>query len=164
MPTHVYLPQRNPARWYDRLLVHPFDNAIGLICALFGALMVLALASSGEYNPSTSMMRLPPHIGFITSSCLAVGGVLSLVGLHWYGETVSRGWHLERSGWLFVTAGLGGYGLAVGYFFPEATVTWLVPGLLSVAAFLRFLSLVYIERNTRHTLTVVRKETRGNDE
>lgn len=163
MPTHVYIPPRTPPKWYDRIMVHPFDNAIGLLCLLFGGLMVVALASHGGYTPSTSMMRLPPYIGFSTSACLAVGGVLSLTGLHWWGEMVSRGWHVERAGWLFVTAGLAGYGIAVVYHFPSATVTWLVPLLLGSAAFLRFLSLVYIERNTRHTLSVVRQESRGNE-
>jgi hypothetical protein len=161
MPTHVYQPIRNPANWFDRLLVHPFENVIGVICFLFGALMVAALTSNGGYNPSSSMMRLPAYIGFLTSSCLAVGGALSLLGLHWIGETVSRGWHIERVGWLFVTGGLAGYGVSVGVHFPSSTIAWLVPSLLAVAAFLRFLSLLLIERNTRSTLAAVREETRG---
>lgn len=163
MPTHVYMPTRNPARWYDRLLVHPFDNAIGVLCFLFGALMVAALASGGAYNPSSSMMRLPAHIGFVVSSCLSLGGVLSLVGLHWIGETVSRGWHIERFGWLFVTAGLAGYGIAVAFHFPGATSSWMVPLGLAAASLLRFLSLIFIERNTRTTLAAVREESRGTE-
>ena len=161
MPTHVYHPTRNPATWYDRILVHPFDNAIGLLCFLFGALMVAALASNGGYSPSSSMMRLPVYIGFLTSSCLAIGGWLSLLGLHWTGEAVSRGWHIERAGWLFVTGGLAGYGVSVAVHFPESTIAWLVPGVLAAAAFIRFLSLLFIERNTRITLAAVREETRG---
>ncbi|CAN7465809.1 hypothetical protein LJR013_003186 [Pseudarthrobacter oxydans] len=161
MPTHVYIPSRNPPRWYDRLLVHPFDNAIGVLCILFGALMVAALASGGGYNPSSSMMRLPVYIGFIVSSCIALGGILSLVGLHWIGETVSRGWHIERFGWLFVTAGLAGYAIAVAWHFPSSTTSWMIPGVLAAAAMLRFVSLILIERNTRTTLAAVREETRG---
>jgi hypothetical protein len=161
MPTHVYIPIRTPPRWYDRVMVHPFDNAVGLLCVLFGALMAVAFASSGGYNPSSSMMRLPAHIGFVVSACLALGGVLSLVGLHWTGETVSRGWHIERTGWMLVTAGLAGHAIAVAYFFPSATASWLTPGILSAAALLRFLSLFLIERNTRTTLAAVREETRG---
>lgn len=161
MPTHVYIPSRTPPRWFDRIMVHPFDNAVGFLCFAFGALMVAALASGGWYNPSSSMMRLPAHIGFVVSSCLSTGGVLSLVGLHWTGETVSRGWHIERFGWLFVTAGLAGYAIAVAWHFPGSTTSWLVPGVLALAAFLRFLSLIFIERNTRRTLTAVREESRG---
>lgn len=160
MPTHVYLPTRNPPTWYDRLLVHPFDNAVGFLCFAFGALIAAAFLSGGAYVPSSSIEKLPMHIGFVVSSCLATGGVLSLLGLHWTGETVSRGWHIERFGWLFVTAGLAGYGIAVAWHFPGSTASWLIPGVLATAAFLRFLSLIFIERNTRRTLTAVREESR----
>jgi hypothetical protein len=161
MPTHVYIPPRNPPRWFDRVLVHPFDNAVGVLCLAFGLLMVAAMLSEGSYNPSASMMRLPPQVGFVTSACLVAGGVLSLVGLHWDGETVSRGWHIERAGWLFISGGLAGFGIAVAHFFPHSTTTWLIPLVLSAAAFLRFLSLVFIEKNTRKTLTEVREESRN---
>lgn len=161
MPTHVYIPPRTPPRWYDRVMVHPFDNAVGMLCFLFGLLMVAALSSGGAYNPSSSMMRLPAHIGFITSSCLMVGGVMALTGLHWIGETVSRGWHIERTGWLAITAGLAGYAIAVAWHFTASTTSWLIPAILALAAFLRFLSLIFIERNTRRTLVEVREESRG---
>lgn len=163
MPTHVYQPTRNPPRWWDRVMVHPFDNAVGLLCLLFGALMAYALTTGGGYNPSSSMMRLPPLIGFVVSACLTVGGVLSLVGLHWTGDTVSRGWHLERGGWLFVTAGLAGMGGAIAWFFPASTNSWLLPSILALAAFVRWLSLIFLERNTRRTLAVVQGEARGQE-
>jgi hypothetical protein len=142
-------------------MVHPFDNAVGLLCLLFGVLMAVALLTRGGYNPSSSLMRLPPLIGFVVSACLTLGGALSLVGLHWTGDTVSRGWHIERAGWLFVTGGLAGFGAAVAWFFPGSTNSWLLPGVLALAAFVRWLSLILLERNTRRTLAVVQKESRG---
>lgn len=160
MPSHVYIPVRNPPRWYDRVMVHPFDNAVGVLCILFGAVMLLALTVE-DYHPSSSLLRMPQWIGFAVSASISVGGVLSLLGLHWTGESVSRGWHLERFGWLGVAAGLGGYGVAILFHFPGSTTSWLIPLVLTVAAFLRFLSLVFIERNTRRTLTAVQDEIRG---
>lgn len=160
MPSHVYIPVRNPPRWYDRVMVHPFDNAVGVLCILFGSVMLLALTVE-DYHPSSSLLRMPQWIGFAVSASISVGGILSLTGLHWTGETVSRGWHIERFGWLGVAAGLGGYGVAILFHFPGATTSWLIPLVLAFAAFVRFLSLVLIERNTRRTLTAVHEELRG---
>lgn len=159
MPTHVYHPSRTPASWYDRILVHPFDNGVATLTAIFGLVMLVALSRQG-FNPSTSMMRLPvPGATAVALGC-AAGGPLALIGLHWTGETVSKGWALERFGWLLVTGGLGGYAIAVAWNFPGSLYSWLVPAILAACALLRFISLVLIERNTRRTLSAVREERR----
>lgn len=160
MPTHVYIPRHTRLTWYDRVLVHPMDNAVAVLAAVFGFTMLVALARQG-FNPSASMLRLPHLVAAVVAVCCAAGGVLSLLGLHWRGETVSRGWAIERAGWLCITGGLAAYGISVGWNFPGSLYSWLVPALLALGAFLRFISLILLERNTRQTLTQVREEQRG---
>lgn len=162
MPTHVYHPSRTPATWYDRVLVHPFDNAVAILASIFGFSLLAALTHYG-FSPSASMMRLPAWVAVAVAAGCAVGGPLSLIGLHWTGETVSRGWGIERIGWLLVTGGLAGYAIAVGWNFPGSLYSWLVPTILALGAILRFISLVLIERNTRRTLSVVREERRESE-
>ena len=162
MPTHVYHPSRTPATWYDRILVHPFDNAVALLGTIFGLVMLMALTRYG-FNPSASMMRLPAWVATAVALGCAAGGPLALIGLHWVGETVSKGWALERVGWLLTAGGLGGYAIAVAWNFPGSLYSWLVPAILALGAILRFISLVLIERNTRRTLSVVREERRESE-
>jgi hypothetical protein len=162
MPTHVYHPSRTPANWLDRILVHPFDNGVAVLTTIFGVTMAAALVTYG-FNPSTSMMRLPVWVATaVTFGCVA-GGPLALLGLHWTGETVSKGWAIERLGWLLVVGGLGGYAIAVAWNFPGSLYSWLVPAILAACGLLRFVSLVLIERNTRRTLSVVREEQRESE-
>lgn len=160
MPTHVYQPTRAPATWYDRILVHPLENSVAVLSFSFGILILLGLIRYG-FNPSSSMMRMPVPVATAVALSLALGGLLSLLGLHWIGETVSNGWAIERAGWLAVTGGLAGYGIAVGWNFPTSLGSWMVPAILAVGTLLRFVSLILIERNTRRTLHVVREESRG---
>lgn len=162
MPTHVYHPTRTPPTWWDRILVHPFDNVMGALSTIFGVVMLVALTRYG-FNPSPSLMRLPAWLVTAVAIACTLGGPMALVGLHWSGETVSRGWSIERVGWLLVAGGLSGYTLSVAYNFPGSLFSWLVPALIAVGAFLRFISLVLIERNTRLTLSEVRKEQRGQE-
>lgn len=155
MPTHVYHPLHSPPRWYDRLLVHPWDNIFAVLTTVLGLLMVAALARQG-FVPSASIGKMPGGISLALALCCIVGGPLTLTGLHWTGDTVSRGWALERLGWLSVAGGLGGLSICIAYNYPSSVYTWLLPGAIAVGAVLRFVSLVLIERNTRRTLTVVR--------
>lgn len=156
MPTHVYKPLRYPPTWWDRLMVHPLDTMAAVIALLF-AIFLGASALAPGFKPSPSLEELPFYIGIVLALWFAAAGTLVLIGLNWQGEEVSRGWALERFGWLLSAGSFLGYSLSVGFYRPESLFSWGVPLALAVGSVLRFWSVVLIERSTRRTLEEVRE-------
>lgn len=155
MPTHVFHPTNNPPTLWDRMLVHPLDNAVGAISVLFGLTAGMSLVVSG-FSPSASVDDMPWGVIFALSVFLLAGGIMALVGLHWTGDTVSDGWALERFGWLLSSAGFIVYTIAVYSSFPNSMYSWGVPLMLSLGCALRVWSVVRIERGTRQMIREVR--------
>lgn len=157
MPTHVYQPHRNPPTWLDRLLVHPMDTIVALIALVFGALVAVSLAFPG-FIPSLSMDRMPTLAVVPVSATLFSGGFLSLVGLNWQGEDVSKGWALERFGWLLAAGGFVTYAISVSWHYPTSAFSWGLPLLLGSGCILRIWSIALIERSMRRTIAKVKGE------
>lgn len=155
MPTHVYKPTRYPPNWWDRLMVHPLDTTVAVVALMFALLLGLG-ACIPDFQPSASVEELSAVGGIILALAFAAAGVLVLVGLNWHGEEVSKGWALERFGWLLVAGGFIGYAISVCVYRPDSLFSWGVPLALSIGALLRFWSIVLIERTTRRTLAEVR--------
>lgn len=157
MPTHVYQPTRNPPSWLDRLLVHPMDATVAAASVVFGALVAASLFVPG-FIPSKSMDQMPLLVVVLVSVFLAAGGVLSLIGLNWSGDDVSTGWALERFGLLLSGGGFVAYAISVSWHYPESVFSWIVPLMLGLGGFLRFVSVLMIERHTRRTIAEVKGE------
>lgn len=155
MPSHVYHPLNDPPTWWDRVLVHPLDNAVALLSFLFGITAGSALLFP-QYVPSTSMDNMPSAVVAAVALFLAAGGVLEILGLHWWGDVVSDGWAFERFGWLLSVGGFTTYAVAVAISYPNSTYAWGVPLVLSLGCLLRFWSVVKIERSTRRLIAEVR--------
>lgn len=156
MPTHVYHPTRVPPSLWDRILVHPLDNTASVISVLFGMTAVGALLFPG-FIPSASMDQMPDLLVVTVSVFLVVGGLLELFGLHWWGDVVSQGWALERTGWLLSFGGFVTYAVSVSWHYPHSLYAWGVPLMLGMGCLLRFWSVVKIERSTRRMIAEVRK-------
>lgn len=154
MPTHVYKPIRNPPHWWERVLIHPFENVFGAGSAFF-ALIVTAALLCESFIPSVSMDKMPLAVAILAATLSGAGGLLALVGLHWTGDSVSKGWILERSGWLAVIGGLATFAISVAWHYPGSVFSWGFPAVGAAGALLRFFSILMIERDTRRTLMVV---------
>lgn len=156
MPTHVYRPLRNPPTWWDRLMVHPLDTTVALVALVFSLLLALSVVFT-DFKPSSSLEDMPTYICAAIAVAFAAGGTLVLVGLNWMGEEVSRGWALERFGWLLSAGGFIGYAIAVSWHHPASVFSWGIPSALALGALLRFWSIILIERSTRRTIEEVRR-------
>lgn len=155
MPTHVYQPSRNPPTWRDRLLVHPTDTTVALIAILFGVLVVLPLFFP-DFTPSKSMDKMPWQIVVLVSGFLGTGGVLSMLGLNWWGDDVSKGWAIERFGWVLSGGGFATYAISVSWHYPESMFAWGVPLALGIGSIFRAWSIALIERATRRKVAEVK--------
>lgn len=156
MPTHVYQPPRQPATWWDRLLVHPLDTTAAVIMLFMGIASAVALAT-GTYTPSASLEELPGAVMALVAGFLLAGSLLILLGLNWSGDEVSHGWAIERFGWLLGAGGLLTYSASVLAEFPQSTFAWGVHLLLGAGGLLRFWSILKIETMTRRTIAAVRE-------
>lgn len=146
MPQHVYLPTRNPLRWFDRLLVHPMDHAAATIAAIYGFVLSILRPILGV-SPSESFSKLPEWIVYGSGIFLLAGGILVIAGHHWPDEVVTRGWAIEQGGWI-LTAG-GFVALALAFTYLGAFTGIVVGGALGVGASLRWLSLVLMRRGAQ---------------
>lgn len=155
MPTHVYKPVNNPPTLWDRLLVHPMDTTVAVVSLLFGVIIGLSICVPG-FIPSQSMEQMPLFVAALFAVFTFAGGVLTLIGLNWWGDVVSHGWALERFGWLVSVGGFLGYAISVAWRFPDSVFAWGVPLALGLGGLLRFWSIVMIERSTRRTIAEVR--------
>lgn len=146
MPQHVYLPTRQPPKWYDRVLVHPMDHAAALIAAVYGVCLSILFPATGQL-PSDSFADLPEWIVFGSGLFLMLGGVLVILGHHWSDEMVSRGWGIEQGGWTF--AGGGFVALALSFGFTGNFTGIVLAGALGLGSCLRWLSLVLMRGGAR---------------
>lgn len=146
MPQHVYIPTRQPARWYDRLLVHPMDHATAVIAFAYGLVLVILRPLLGA-SPSETFSELPEWIVYGSGAFLLAGGVLIIAGHHWPDEVVTKGWGIEQFGWI-LTAG-GFTALAISFTFLENFTGIVVGGALGAGACLRWLSLVLMRRGAQ---------------
>ncbi|UTM47040.1 hypothetical protein [Glutamicibacter mysorens] len=154
MPTHVFQPSRNPPRWWDRLLVHPLDMTVAVVAVIFG-LLVIASLFIPEFIPSKSMDKMPDPVIILVSGFLGTGGVLSLVGLNWWGDKVSHGWSIEQFGWWLAAGGFATYAISVAWHYPGSAFSWGVPLSLGLGSVIRAVSIIMIEQSVRRTLAEV---------
>ena len=101
---------------------------------------------------------MPLLVVILVSSFLAAGGMLSIVGLNWLGDDVSTGWALEQFGLLLSGGGFIAYAISVSWHYPDSIFSWIVPLMLGLGGFLRFISVLLIERHTRRTIAEVKGE------
>ncbi|MDJ0321818.1 hypothetical protein [Pseudarthrobacter sp. PS3-L1] len=156
MPTHVYKPLRNPPSWWDRMMVHPMDTVVAAVAVMFGVLVALSLLTPLGFIPSKSMDKMPWAIVVLVSGFLGTGGLLALVGLNFSGDNVSKGWAIERLGWLLSSGGFVTYAITVSWHYPGSIFSWSVPLALGMASALRCLSIALIEKSTRRTIAEVK--------
>lgn len=155
MPTHVYRPLRNPPTWRDRLLVHPLDTTVAFIALVFAVLVLLSIIVP-DFIPSKSMDRMPWPVVILVSGFLGTGGGLALIGLNWSGDNVSKGWALERLGWILAAGGFITYSISVSWHYPSSAFSWGIPLLLGFGSILRCWSIIRIEKSTRRTIAEVK--------
>ncbi|MFB9798346.1 hypothetical protein ACFFON_15515 [Arthrobacter citreus] len=133
------------------------DATVAAVSVIFGLLAAASLIAP-DFIPSKSMEQMPLLVVVLVSSFLAAGGVLSIIGLNWSGDDVSTGWALERFGLLLSGGGFVAYAISVSWHYPESVFSWTVPLLLGLGGFLRFASVLMIERRTRRTIAEVKGE------
>lgn len=155
MPTHVFHPTNTPPTLWDRLLVHPLDNAVATISVLAGLTAGLSLLVPG-FAPSKALGVMPWGIIMGLGVFLLAGGIMAILGLHWLGDTVSDGWALERFGWLLSFAGFIVYTISIYTTSPTSMYGWGLPLVLGLGCALRVWAVVRIERSTRRMLLEVR--------
>lgn len=148
MPTRIFIPTREPPLLWDRLRVHPFSNPTAFLFIVSGLLLIVG-GLYPDFAASPAMAMTPWVLELFTGGLLLSGGILVLTGLHWSGETVSRGWHIERMGWAFVAGGLVSYSIPVFNIYPNSVFSWLWPLCFTVGAVMRILALRAIEQSTR---------------
>lgn len=149
MPQHVYTPKRYPPTWWDRVLVHPMDHAAALIALTFGVLMALVYPITGAV-PSPAFNNVPWWLNWGAGAFLLVGGAAVLVGLHWTGDKVSAGWGVELGGWALATGGLAAVALAFAA--GQSPAAWMIPGILTLGALIRWWSLWMIIQRARRAV------------
>lgn len=148
MPSHVYLPQRDPLTVWDRARTHPWENTLAALAVLSGPLLIVAGAAP-DFRPSNALAQLSSAAEFGAGVCLTLGGIAALVGLHWPGDMVSTGWKAERAGWLLCAGGWATVTIAVVAAYPGSALTWLMGAALGVGGLIRAAAVHAIERATR---------------
>ena len=151
MPTHVYQPTHTPPTWRDRILVHPLDTIVAGGAILLSVLVLISVLVPG-FIPSQSMDRMPLFIVVAVSGFLGTGGLLALIGLNWQGDSVSKGWAIERLGWLLAAGGFATYAITVYWHYPHSVFSWIFPLILAIGATTRCWSVALIERDMRHSI------------
>ena len=159
MPTSSYSTFNDPPNFFDRILAHPYENILLVLFAGFG-ISIFGQAIGDQIVVSPAVHQLLPDILATLMAALSLVGVaLAFVGLHWRGDTVSKGWAYERLGLSFVAATGVGYAVAVGYIFPSSLMSWGFPLAVAFASTLRIVALVVMERRTRRSTLRARAET-----
>lgn len=149
MPNHVYQPKHSPPTWVDRVLVHPMETTVIAASFSFGTLVSLSILVPG-FVPSASMDKMPLMVVILVGLSLIIGGVLSIVGLHWQGQ-LAKGWAIERFGWLLSFGGFGAFAATVFLFYPASMFSWGIPLVLGLGCLLRIWSVSRIESTFRLT-------------
>lgn len=148
MPKHQYVPDPRLRGWMNRILAHPFENSIAFLSIAFGAALIVA-AINPEFTPSKSMDNIEPVSAVVMAIINLLGGVVTLIGVHWRSDNIGLGWVIERSGLLVAGTGLGVYGMTVAYSFPQSWFSWGQPIVFSLACALRVIALTITKRWTR---------------
>ena len=148
MPTHVFVPTREPPLLWDRLRVHPLSNPTAFLFIVSGLLLIVG-GVYPDFAASPAMARISWVLELFTGVLMLAGGTLALTGLHWSGETVSRGWHIERIGWTFIAGGLVSYFISVFSIYPNSVFSWLWPLFLAAGSVMKVIALRAIEQSTR---------------
>ena len=157
MPKHQYVPDPRLPDWMNRILAHPFENSIAFISIAFGAALIVA-AITPEFTPSKSMDNIEPVSAVVMAIINLIGGVVTLIGVHWRSDNIGLGWVIERSGLLVAGTGLGVYGMTVAYSFPQSWFSWGQPLVLTLACGLRVVALTITKRWTRLSKEALRNE------
>lgn len=159
MPTGSYRTLNEPPRFIDRLLAHPYENTLLLLFAGFG-ISIFGQAIGDQIVVSPAVHQLLPDVLATFMALLSLVGVaLAFVGLHWRGDTVSKGWAYERLGLSFVAAAGVAYAVSVVYIFPASLMSWGFPLAVAFASTLRIVALVVTEKCTRRSTLRARAET-----
>lgn len=159
MPTSSYSTLNEPPRFIDRILTHPYENTLLILFLAFGV-SIFGQTAGDQIVVSPAVHQLLPDVLATFMAVLSLVGVaLAFVGLHWRGDTISKGWAYERLGLSFVAAAGVAYAISVGYIFPASLMSWGFPLVVAFASALRIGALVAMERRTRRTTLRARAET-----
>lgn len=159
MPTGSYRTLNEPPQFIDRILAHPYENTLLVLFTGFG-LFIFGQTAGDQIVVSPAVHRLLPDVLATVMALLTLLGVaLAFVGLHWRGDTVSKGWAYERLGLSLIAAAGAAYAISVIYIFPASLMSWGFPLAMALASALRIVALVVMERRTRRTSLRARAET-----
>lgn len=157
MPKHQYVPDPRIPGWANRILAHPFENTIAVLSIAFGIALIVDAFVPGII-PSKSMDELEPMSALLLAIINAVGGVVTLIGVHWRSDNIGLGWVIERSGLLVIGTGLVAHGMVVLYSYPGSWLSWGQPIVLALACGLRVAALTITKRWTRLSKEALRNE------
>lgn len=150
----TYHPIYTPPRWWERILIHPVENALAVLAIIFGVVMAASIPIE-HFQPSASIADMPWPIVAICAGFVGLGGVTSVIGLHWHdSQAINRAWGVERTGWILSAGGFFVYAIAVAISYPNSVFSWLVPAGLGIASSLRAISLLVIWLVARRKLGV----------
>lgn len=154
MSKHQYVPDPRIPSWVNRLLAHPFENIVAALSIAFGISLIIAAIIPGVV-PSKSMGVLSALILAILS---VLGGIVTLIGVHWQSDNIGLGWVIERSGLFFIGSGLVADGIIAFYNYPGSWFSWGQPIVLALACGLRVVALTITKRWTRRSKEALRDE------
>lgn len=145
MPRHQYVPDPRIPGWLNRLLAHPFENAVAVVALFFGITLFI-VAVSDEVVPSKALDNLSFGLSALMGVTAFFGAAGTLIGAHWWGENLGKGWIIERSGLAGLSSFYLVYGVSVVYSFPDSWFSWLQPIILGGACAVRVIALTLTKR------------------
>lgn len=149
-----YVPRHKPPKWWERVLTHPMENGIAILCAYSAMKLIIAVILAVTTPGNSGLMDMPPWLLLIVGSVLAFGALCAMLGLHWkLLHDVGRGWAMERLGWSMVIAGFMSYTVIVLTFFPNGIAN--IPEYMLICAMssARVIALLLVERRVRKVQT-----------
>lgn len=143
----VYTPTNEPPGWAERILSHP-EVVLAMLSVVQGAQIMVDPLVPG-YHPSPALGEVPLALAIYLALVLAIGGVLTTVGVLNGWDNRSRAWRVERSGWVLLGVGWGSYSAMVINAYPGSSVAWVTSVGLAIVGLVRLLALYLMERAAR---------------
>lgn len=145
MPTHIYIPPRQPPTLWDRATAHALEVCTAGYSVALGVMLLTRLPFT-SLNGSLPLTGLPAYLLPALGAFVLLGGVIALSGLLIRRENVRRELNLEQTGWLMLFLGYTAYAVALITAGTTGMLTGATATFLAVASLWRFIALVYIER------------------
>lgn len=154
MPDHNYRAAHEPPSRADHLFSHPFEHMAGVFNAVIGLILGITPFLTG---PILGLHELHPGVYLALGALMVTGGSSILIGLQWPPETITRGWDIERIGWLLTAGAWATVAVILSLVTPILLFGLIVSGFLVVGAGLRIAALTLTERRVRAGVTELRK-------